>query len=315
MSRLSEEGSVSLCLKNTFLEIPIPASLRPLRLSRSLTCPAELVHPIECVSTDASDLSDAETLLSPVEESEFTTVMLRHIPNKYSQTDLLRVLDSKGFRTRYDFFYLPADFRSQSNCGYAFINFRSPHDAADFARVFRGFRLPALRSSKVCDVSWARIQGLASNVEHYRNNPINSLSDDFFKPLLFNLAGVRVSFPKPDRPSSCPFLAPASVPAGPAGGGTGRTEGRGRGAVGGKIFIGGLSPETTERELEEYFGRFGSIAEAAIVADKKSGMSRGFGFCCFEEAVAVDRVLGVRQHLVLGQSVGVRRYAKTNNVH
>lgn len=79
---------------------------------------------------------------------------------------------------------------------------------------------------------------------------------------------------------------------------------------GGKIFIGGLSPETNESDLSNYFGQFGAIAEVAIVADKKSGMSRGFGFCCFVEAGSVDKVLSVRQHLVLGQSVGVRRYAR-----
>lgn len=42
---------------------------------------------------------------------ERTTVMLRNIPNKYTQRMLLTEVNSLGFEGQYDFFYLPIDYR------------------------------------------------------------------------------------------------------------------------------------------------------------------------------------------------------------
>jgi hypothetical protein len=45
-----------------------------------------------------------------------------------------------------------------------------------------------------------------------------------------------------------------------------------------KIYVGNLSPETTESQLRESFVKFGEVASLAIVTDKESGKSRGFAF-------------------------------------
>ena len=55
-----------------------------------------------------------------------TTVMLRNIPNRYSQVSLLEEIDQEGFKGTYDFFYLPMDTQNRTNVGYAFINFMTP---------------------------------------------------------------------------------------------------------------------------------------------------------------------------------------------
>jgi RNA recognition motif-containing protein len=44
------------------------------------------------------------------------------------------------------------------------------------------------------------------------------------------------------------------------------------------IYVGNLSYETTEADLEQAFGAFGRVASAKIILDKMSGKSRGFGF-------------------------------------
>ena len=44
------------------------------------------------------------------------------------------------------------------------------------------------------------------------------------------------------------------------------------------IYVGNLSFRTTEAELEELFGAYGSIDRAAIIKDRESGRSKGFGF-------------------------------------
>jgi hypothetical protein len=296
-------------LKNTFLEV---ADSEPAGLHRATSCPATLSFDNEsdispgCLDAirecDIERLSDTSVLTRTpdlVNISLFTTVMLRNIPNKYSQSVLLDAVNSKGFGMDYDFFYLPVDFRNGCNMGYAFINFINHDLATNFISLFCGYRLPALRSTKVCDVSWARIQGLDANVEHYRNNPINNLADPLFRPLLFD-KGHPVEFPKPDKACSR-GNARRNLP--------NRSETKTESPQFDKIFIGGISPETDSNDLRIYFSKFGDVIESAIVRDKKSGLSRGFGFCCYDDPDAIARVLSVRQHVVLGQSVGVRRYA------
>jgi len=44
------------------------------------------------------------------------------------------------------------------------------------------------------------------------------------------------------------------------------------------IYVGNLSREVTESELREAFAAFGEVASAAVIKDKFTGESRGFGF-------------------------------------
>ena len=47
--------------------------------------------------------------------SDRTTVMLRNVPNNYTREMFLALLDDNGFAGRYDFVYLPCDFRRQAD--------------------------------------------------------------------------------------------------------------------------------------------------------------------------------------------------------
>jgi RNA recognition motif-containing protein len=63
-----------------------------------------------------------------------------------------------------------------------------------------------------------------------------------------------------------------------------------------KLFVGGLSWDTTADDLRAAFGNFGTLEEATVLMDRGTGRSRGFGFVTFskpEEAVAaVERMNG-----------------------
>ncbi|XP_043316161.1 RNA-binding motif protein, X chromosome-like [Cervus canadensis] len=50
----------------------------------------------------------------------------------------------------------------------------------------------------------------------------------------------------------------------------------------GKLFIGGLSAETTEKCLEAEFGKYGRIVEVLLIKDRNTNKSRGFAFITFE---------------------------------
>ena len=45
-----------------------------------------------------------------------------------------------------------------------------------------------------------------------------------------------------------------------------------------KLYVGGLSYSTTSESLREYFAQCGTVESAAVITDRFSGRSRGFGF-------------------------------------
>ena len=45
-----------------------------------------------------------------------------------------------------------------------------------------------------------------------------------------------------------------------------------------KIFVGNLSFQITDIELEDLFKEYGEVASAKVIVDRRTGRSRGFGF-------------------------------------
>merc|ERR1712187_942653 len=52
-----------------------------------------------------------------------TTVMLRNLPSYSTREMLLDILDSLGFKGRYDFVHMPVDIKRLSCLGFGFANF------------------------------------------------------------------------------------------------------------------------------------------------------------------------------------------------
>ena len=63
-----------------------------------------------------------------------------------------------------------------------------------------------------------------------------------------------------------------------------------------KLFVGGLSWDTTDDGLRQAFASYGEITEAKVITDRDTGRSRGFGFVTFarsEDAkTAISKVDG-----------------------
>jgi RNA recognition motif-containing protein len=53
-----------------------------------------------------------------------------------------------------------------------------------------------------------------------------------------------------------------------------------------KIYVGNLPWSTTESELNELFSPYGAVHSAAVITDRETGRSRGFGFVEMDEADA-----------------------------
>ncbi len=48
-----------------------------------------------------------------------------------------------------------------------------------------------------------------------------------------------------------------------------------------KLYVGNLSYSTNEDELRELFGAYGAVDSVAVITDRDSGRSKGFGFVEF----------------------------------
>ncbi len=68
-------------------------------------------------------------------EDTRTTLMIKNIPNKFSQTLVLGLINERH-NGKYDYFYMPMDLRTQCNNGYAFINFIHSIYIAEFYLEF-----------------------------------------------------------------------------------------------------------------------------------------------------------------------------------
>ena len=51
-----------------------------------------------------------------------------------------------------------------------------------------------------------------------------------------------------------------------------------------KLFVGNLSFNTTENDLQDAFAAHGTVLEANLMTDRMSGRSRGFGFITMSNA-------------------------------
>ncbi|XP_059614586.1 RNA-binding protein Musashi homolog Rbp6 isoform X3 [Phlebotomus argentipes] len=71
----------------------------------------------------------------------------------------------------------------------------------------------------------------------------------------------------------------------------------------GKMFIGGLSWQTSPESLRDYFSKFGEITEVMVMKDPTTRRSRGFGFITFGDPSSVDKVLAQGTHELDGKKI------------
>lgn len=69
------------------------------------------------------------------EVMRLTTLMIRNIPVRFMQNDMLKLID-KNFYGKYNYFYLPMDLRTHQSVGFAFINMTHPLFILDFFLEF-----------------------------------------------------------------------------------------------------------------------------------------------------------------------------------
>jgi len=59
-----------------------------------------------------------------------------------------------------------------------------------------------------------------------------------------------------------------------------------------RLFVGGLSFSTSTERLREAFARYGGVDSAAVMTDRETGRSRGFGFVEMSTPEAAEQAIG-----------------------
>ena len=70
-----------------------------------------------------------------------------------------------------------------------------------------------------------------------------------------------------------------------------------------KIYVGNLSFQTTETDLNNMFGAIGQVESVQIITDRDTGRSKGFGFVQMADDSAAEKAIAQLN----GQEIGGRK--------
>ena len=80
------------------------------------------------------------------------------------------------------------------------------------------------------------------------------------------------------------------------------------------IYVGNLSFDATEADLEQAFGEFGDVASVNIITDRETGRPRGFAFVEMRDSQSgKDAIEGLNEKQIAGRSVTVNEARPREN--
>ena len=135
-------------------------------------------------SGDGGSVQTMDTAMNSVYPGVTTTLMIRNIPLRFTPVTFREMIDEEGFSGRYDYLYMPMDFRSHRSLGYCFINFYDPESACEFTVKFSNRMFPSTNSDKVLAVSAATRQGLLANVSSFKQSTLKQVPRMEFRPVV-----------------------------------------------------------------------------------------------------------------------------------
>jgi RNA recognition motif-containing protein len=70
-----------------------------------------------------------------------------------------------------------------------------------------------------------------------------------------------------------------------------------------KLFVSNLPFSVGHRELRKYFQEFGRVVSANVVFDRKTGISKGYGFVVFGSKKALESLENKQKHILEHNSI------------
>ncbi|CAH1797498.1 unnamed protein product, partial [Owenia fusiformis] len=71
----------------------------------------------------------------------------------------------------------------------------------------------------------------------------------------------------------------------------------------GKLFVGGLSWDTTQESLLKFFSKWGEVCDCVVMKNQTTGKSRGFGFVTYKDPDCVKKVFQTGTHVLDGRTI------------
>ena len=74
-----------------------------------------------------------------------------------------------------------------------------------------------------------------------------------------------------------------------------------------KIYVGNLPWTVSHLELRKYFAEFGKVVSANVVFDKKTGLSRGYGFVKLADLSTLEKLENEQGHVIEGNYIKIQK--------
>jgi len=122
-------------------------------------------------------------------EEMHTTVMICNIPIRFSQIDMLALINKHNFGT-YDYYYQPMDLRTNCNRGFAYINFTHPYYIVSFYMEFQQLQwnkvVSQCNSNKRSLLFYANVQGKFANIQSLADKNVMYKPEEMYKPVIID---------------------------------------------------------------------------------------------------------------------------------
>mmetsp|Transcript_17355 Transcript_17355/g.40470 ORF Transcript_17355/g.40470 Transcript_17355/m.40470 type:complete len:300 (+) Transcript_17355:114-1013(+) len=113
-----------------------------------------------------------------------TTVMVKGLPSRCTHPDLIHMLEeASSLGGKYDFVYIPCDFKTKVNAGYAFVNFVLEEDALALAKEWHNQWIFNNEVDQPCRVAPAYIQGSEALAAMCNRRKLQRIRNPAFRPV------------------------------------------------------------------------------------------------------------------------------------
>lgn len=74
-----------------------------------------------------------------------------------------------------------------------------------------------------------------------------------------------------------------------------------------RLFVGNLPWTVSHQQLKVYFKDFGRVINANVIFDKKTGLSRGYGFVTLNGLKTVEKIENEQKHVLEGNYLNIQK--------
>lgn len=172
-----DAGEMSIVL----LEEPLPPVDDQVVEQLDISLANQVVKKLQASTQSAENPGPADDQLAQdFADGNVTTLMIRNLPTSLQQPSVLDELKRCGFDGRYDFFYMPGIFGTETSCGYAFINLIDIETMKEFVAAWHNSR----RFGAELKLTAAAVQGRDANAQNFGPR-IKRIRNPALKPVIF----------------------------------------------------------------------------------------------------------------------------------